>query len=194
MEGGRKGISYMTNSQPSALLVAKTGDVPRIYLACLAAYNNGRLHGAWIAADQGEDHIWAELRKMLQASPEPGAEEWAIHDYAGFESAHIPEYLGFEKVCELAEFISERGELGAQVYSVFSEDLAQANNAFDDYAGEYTNVAEFAEQLHEDTGTEIPEALKYYIDWASLGRDLALNGDIFTIELSFQETHVFWSR
>ena len=25
---------------------------PRIYVACLAAYNNGYLHGAWIDADQ----------------------------------------------------------------------------------------------------------------------------------------------
>jgi antirestriction protein len=27
---------------------------PRIYVACLAAYNNGNLHGAWIDATQGE--------------------------------------------------------------------------------------------------------------------------------------------
>lgn len=114
--------------------------------------------------------------------------------YEGFESAHIPEYASFERVCDLAEFLSERGELGAQVYSVFSEDLDQAKNAFDDYAGEFTNVAEFAEQLHEDIGTQIPVALKFYVDWAALGRDLALNGDIFTIEISFDETHVFWSR
>ena len=30
---------------------------PRIYVACLAAYNNGYLHGAWIDADQGADEI-----------------------------------------------------------------------------------------------------------------------------------------
>ncbi|NQY97512.1 MAG: antirestriction protein ArdA [Henriciella sp.] len=182
------------NSQSTALLVAKTVDTPRIYLACLAAYNNGRLHGAWVDADQGADHIWNELRKMLRASPEPDAEEWAIHDYDGFESAHIPEYASFEKVCDLAEFLSERGELGAQVYSIFSEDLDQAKAAFDDYSGEFSNLAEFAEQLHEDIGTEIPEILKFYVDWASLGRDLELNGDIFTVQISFDETHVFWSR
>ena len=198
----------MTNSQTAALLVAKTVDTPRIYLACLAAYNetgmssvrgtddqpNGRVHGAWVDADKGTDHAWDELRKMLRASPEPGAEEWAIHDYNGFESAHFPEYASFEKVCELAEFIAEHGELGAQVYSIFSEELSQAKNAFDDYAGEFTNVAEFAEQFHEDIGTHIPEPIKFYIDWVSLGRDLELNGDIFTVQLSLEETHVFWAR
>lgn len=29
----------------------QTKDGPRIYVACLAAYNNGHLHGRWIDAD-----------------------------------------------------------------------------------------------------------------------------------------------
>lgn len=29
----------------------------RIYVACLAAYNNGILHGAWIDADQDVDDM-----------------------------------------------------------------------------------------------------------------------------------------
>ena len=183
----------MSNSQDTALLVANTADTPRIYLACLAAYNNGRLHGAWVAANQGTDHIWQELRKMLRASPEPDAEEWAIHDFDGFKSAYISEYASFETVCDLADFLAERGELGAQVYSMFSEDLDQAKDAFENYAGEHTNPSEFAEQFHEEIGSDIPDPFKYYIDWASLGRDMELNGDIFTIQLGFEEIHVFWS-
>jgi antirestriction protein len=57
---------------------------PRIYVACLAAYNSGYLHGQWINADQPAAKIFAEIRDMLQASPESGAEEWAVHDYEGF--------------------------------------------------------------------------------------------------------------
>ena len=51
----------------------------RIYVACLAAYNNGYLHGRWIDATLGESHIWDETRAMLAASPIEEAEEWAIH-------------------------------------------------------------------------------------------------------------------
>ncbi|MEH6808999.1 MAG: antirestriction protein ArdA, partial [Hyphomonas oceanitis] len=51
---------------------------PRIYVACLAAYNGGRLHGRWIDATEHEA-VWKEVRAMLAASPEPDAEEWAIH-------------------------------------------------------------------------------------------------------------------
>ena len=71
---------------PQALPAGETEPV-RIYVACLAAYNNGVLHGRWIDAARGEDHIWEETRAMLAASPIPDAEEWAIHDYEGFESA-----------------------------------------------------------------------------------------------------------
>ena len=167
---------------------------PRILVRCLAAYNSGRLHGVMIDASQGEDHIWEKVRAMLAASPEADAEEWAIHDYEGFEGARLSEYASFETVCALAEFIAERGELGAKLYSHFGDDLEAARAAFDDYAGEYTSAAEFAEQLHEDTGTEIPESLQYYIDWQALARDMALNGDIMVFQTGFDEVHVFWSR
>jgi len=68
-----------------------TKDEIRIYVACLAAYNSGYLHGQWIDATQGEDHIWTETRAMLAASPIPHTDEWAIHDYEGFEGADLSE-------------------------------------------------------------------------------------------------------
>jgi len=58
---------------------------PRIYVACLAAYNNGKLRGEWIDANQDDDAIFDDIKKILSTSPEPLAEEWAIHDYEGFQ-------------------------------------------------------------------------------------------------------------
>ena len=58
--------------------------LPRIYVACLSSYNAGRLHGRWIDCDQTAEEIREEIRLMLEESPEPWAEEWAIHDYEGF--------------------------------------------------------------------------------------------------------------
>jgi len=45
---------------------------PRIYVACLAAYNDGRLHGNWIDLDglDAED-IGKEIDKILRTSPSP---------------------------------------------------------------------------------------------------------------------------
>ncbi|MDY7097458.1 MAG: antirestriction protein ArdA [Pseudomonadota bacterium] len=168
-------------------------DRPRIYVACLAAYNSGCLHGRWIDAIT-PDEIMDSVRAMLADSPEPDAEEWAIHDYEGFEGANLSEYASFETVCELADFIEENGELGGKLYRHFGDNLEQARAAFEDYAGEYRSAADFAEQLHEDTGTEIPESLRYYIDWQALARDMALNGEIMVFQTGFDEVHVFWSR
>ena len=166
---------------------------PSIYVACLAAYNNGRLHGAWIEATTPEA-VMAEVSAMLAASPEPDAEEWAIHDHEGFEGAHLSEYASFQTVCNLAEFITEHGSLGARLYSEFGDDLDQARAAFEDYAGEYRSAADFAEDLVRECGTEIPASLDDYIDWTGLARDMALNGEIMVFQTGFDEVHIFWSR
>ena len=57
----------------------------RVYAACLAAYNNGKLHGKWIDIDDDTttETLQAEIATMLASSPEPGEEEWAFHDYDG---------------------------------------------------------------------------------------------------------------
>ena len=41
--------------------------------------------------------------------------------------------------------------------------------------------------------TQIPESLQYYIDYERMARDLEVH-DVFTVELGFEEIHVFWSR
>ena len=168
-------------------------DRPRIYVACLAAYNNGCLHGRWIDATT-PDEIWLEVSAMLRASSEPDAEEWAIHDYEGFEGAHLSEYASFETVCDLADFIGEYGQLAARIHGHYGNDLEQARAAFEDYAGEYRSAADFAEELHTELGTAIPECLSYYIDWQALARDMALNGEIMVFQMGFDEVHIFWSR
>jgi antirestriction protein len=168
-------------------------DRPRVYVACLAAYNNGRLHGAWINATE-PDEIMEHVRAMLAASPEPDAEEWAIHDHEGFAGASLSEYASFETVCALAAFIDEHGALGAKLYREFGDDLEQARAAFEDYAGEYRSAADFVEELTRDSGTEIPASLDYYIDWQALARDMAMNGEIMVFQTGFDEVHIFWSR
>lgn len=169
-------------------------DEIRIYVACLAAYNNGHLHGRWIDATQGVDHIWEQTRAMLAASPIEDAEEWAIHDYEGFGAGAIGEYSGFDTVCELADFMEERGDLARALIEHFCGAVDEARAALEEYAGEYDSLAEFAQQLHGETGTEIPAGLENYIDWQAMGRDLELNGDVFTIALGFTQVHVFWNR
>ena len=43
----------------------------RIYIACLASYNNGRLHGEWIDATSDADDMGEQVARILRASPYP---------------------------------------------------------------------------------------------------------------------------
>jgi len=131
---------------------------------------------------------------MLGEGPAPGADEWAIHDYEGFEGMCLSEHATFDAVCELADFVAEHGSLAAKLHSHFGDSLTEARAAFDEYAGQYKTAADFADEMIPETGTEIPPSLEYYIDWQALARDLALNGEILVIQIGFDEVHVFWSR
>lgn len=165
---------------------------PKIYVACLAAYNNGQLHGEWIGADQDAWAIYDDVKKMLSASPVADAEEWAIHDYEGFESIRIVEYEGFERVAELAAFVIEHGRLGAEVFRYFGS-VEEARSAMSDqYAGQYKSLADFAQELTEETAS-IPEPLRFYVDYERMARDMAIS-DVIAFETGFSEVHVFWSR
>lgn len=163
--------------------------IPSIYAACLAAYNNGVLHGAWIEATQEVEEIKTAISEMLKTSPIENAEEYAIHDYDNFETAQISEYEGIEKVNELAIFIEENGLLGAELYNHFS-DLEEAKSYLENhYNGCFESVTDYAREIIEQT-TEIPENLQYYIDYEAIARDMQYSGDIFTIQTN-EGIHIF---
>lgn len=181
--------SIPTNAHPTDA----PDDTPRIYVACLAAYNHGILHGAWIDATLEPDAILEATKAMLKASPIPDAEEWAIHDYEGFENFRLSEWEDFAKVHAYATFIKEHGLLGAELLA-HANTLEDAQTFMEDgYRGCYTSLADFAQELIEDI-TKIPENLAYYIDYERMARDMEMSGDIFTIETAHDEVHVFWNH
>ncbi|WBY08955.1 antirestriction protein ArdA [Sphingomonas sp. 7/4-4] len=164
---------------------------PRIYVACLAAYNSGYLHGAWIDAAQEAWTIWDAVKDMLTASPIAGAEEWAIHDYEGFGEVRIEEYTGFERVSDLACFIAEHGEIGSALLDHFSGDIEEAREAMADrYLGAHDSLADYVQELTEES-TAIPHALRYYVDWQAMARDAQMSGDLFTVTAAWDVVHVF---
>ena len=73
----------------------KTTFEPRFYVAYLAAYNSGNLHGAWMAAAQEPWSIYDDVKRCWRNPPVAGAEEWAIHDYEDFSGVGIEESMIF---------------------------------------------------------------------------------------------------
>lgn len=167
---------------------------PRIYVACLAAYNSGHLHGAWIDAAQEPWSIYDDVKSILAASPIAGAEEWAIHDQEGFGAVRIEEHTGFERVSDLALFIAEHGEMGAALLDHYGGDLGEAREAMADrYMGSHASLADYVQDMTEET-TAIPHGLRYYIDYQAMARDAELSGDLFTVSTSYDVVHVFAGR
>lgn len=127
---------------------------PRIYIACLAAYNNGILHGAWIDPTLELDNLRDTVNAMLKASPIEGAEEFAIHDYEGFAGCNINEYEGLESVHNLAIFVEEHGELSGAVLDHYCNDLEEAQKALDEnYYGCFT--LRYGPTMHLGIGLKI---------------------------------------
>ena len=169
--------------------VLDTGE-QRIYVACLAAYNNGILHGKWIDANQEIDEIWNNIRDVLAASPVPEAEEWAIHDFEGFAGVRLHEYESIEHVHDLVCFLEDHDEAGALVLDYHDGDIEAAKQTLENHMGCFRSLAEYAQSVVEDT-TEVPSHLERYIDYEQIGKDMELGGELFTIEARFDEIHVF---
>ncbi|TDF39158.1 antirestriction protein ArdA [Alteromonadaceae bacterium M269] len=161
----------------------------KIYVADLAAYNSGQLHGVWI--DALSDDIQDQINEMLQQSPVKESEEWAIHSYDGFEGVDLGEFESLETVQEIAAFLDEYDEFGAALLNHFCNGIDEARKAAEEcYQGCYEDLADYARSITEDT-TDIPSHLQYYIDYEKMGRDMDMSGDIYTIDIDHQQTHVF---
>jgi antirestriction protein len=162
----------------------------KIYVACLSAYNNGKLHGVWIDLDScsDTDDIHAQIDDMLKNSPEHDAEEWAIHD------TELPEGVykivnGVGAVADFDDLIAinecEHPDLIAGLISQGVCDSVESAIKYHDenYQGQHESLDAYAYDYLESTGalSEVPESIRYYIDTEKLGRDMELGGDIFTI-------------
>lgn len=165
-----------------------------LYVACLACYNEGRLVGAWIDADQDADGMQAVIDEMMthdtQGDPCPH-EETAIHDYE-IGGIKIGEHESIEDVARIVEALNDKGEAFKVAYDNFS-DVDQAIKACDeDYQGCHKSIEDWAETHLDDTGAfqGASDMIANYFDYARFARDCELGGDIWTAR-GDEGLHVF---
>lgn len=172
---------------------------PRIYVASLSDYNDGRLHGAWIEAAIEDDELYEQVEAMLARSPMPRAEEWAIHDFEGFCGVQLHEYDTLETIGRIARGIAEHGPaFGAFVRLVGTEHAADDDRFEDAFLGHFASMADFARHVADDLGLEerldrLTGELRPYvvIDYEAFARDLghdtgeedAPDGGVFVFDL-----------
>ena len=93
---GRDWLGIELNPAFAAMAEARITASRQIYVASLSDYNNGRLHGRWIDANQDFQAIWDEIGEMLAGSQDDPADEHAIHDASGFGAYRVGEYDSIE--------------------------------------------------------------------------------------------------
>ena len=151
----------------------------KIYIACLAAYNSGILHGSWVNCDGLDSNdIQVEIDKVLDSSPIEDAEEYAIHDYDYEEGVNfnfgeyedIENIVAAQELCDsIDDYCSEAIEHALE-YVIEIQDAKQwlENN----YFGEYESIEGFGYEYAEMCGISSDNPLYNYVDFERYGEGI----------------------
>jgi antirestriction protein len=138
------------------------GETPKIYVADLEAYNNGRLSGVWLdLADYNDaDELMEAIQDFLNTT---GGEEYAIHDAEYIPSSMYSEYMGqrdFEELYEMIDLAKDNNLPLSVVQEVVSQYDA---SAVEEFQGKYDSEEDFAEQMADEIGFENFSSPEYYV-------------------------------
>lgn len=168
----------------------------KLYAACLASYNSGILHGAWIDASSDVDAMQDAINTMLRASPcpnvtvthdgaeVPSAEEYAIHDYDDFPN--MGEYPALSDVAAYVELVEDHSEIDEGDLKAIMDDfktVADASEALaDKFAGIYDTFRDYADEVADETlaahDIKDDSPLARYFDYEAFARDLAFDMNV----------------
>lgn len=154
--------------------------MPSIYVASLADYNCGIVHGTFVELDESTDvdDVIAQVTRMLEASPAVSsglscvAEEYAIHDYEGFDGYALHEYTSLSRAVSVAAAIAEHGE----AFAVFLNDRGDdsVEDAVSDFQDRLCGVWEDEQDFAWTEFEELfPEAYQHTgaCDWVRFDPD-----------------------
>lgn len=169
-----------------------TTDEPAAWIGCLSCYNNGKLHGKWITAQQAADEMTAETITYGNQAETVTTGDYTTQrcrkcggdEFDTFDSQHIPascnnvaEFYGnAEQLNELHDedhlprLIALAGWLGS---ATSLDDLKSYDE--EHYRGQWNRFQDYAEQYAEDVGdlAGMLEHLRHYFDYEAYARDLA---------------------
>lgn len=157
---------------------------PRIYVADLAAYNAGHLHGRWIDLD--ETTTRDELQEQVDAILNEGTrrycretlsvhEEYAIHDYEGFGPIRVGEYDSIDTILshiermgdDPAKFFAYVDAMGSHYADQYDPETVEGPyESEDDYAYQWLDAAIGTDDVVEwarENG--MPEELTYGLNF-----------------------------
>jgi antirestriction protein len=137
-------------------------------------------------------------KEIIASSPEPFAEELAIHDYNGFPHdivSELGEYPSFETVANVARALEEGGEAFGKWWSTQDSALELDGDELlsrfrEEYRGEWDSEEAYAYNVIEELGwggvERVPDELLPYLDMERIAVELFQHGSY-----TFDDGHVF---
>jgi antirestriction protein len=180
----------------------------KIFLGCLACYNEGRIIGQWLNLDEYDyEELEEKAKTIVKESPCVYGEEYDIQDFEGFykllkgSSPSLNDIWTAHEALKLIEEETDDIDLFMEFVELEGyDDLILAGNADqvlnrfgDKYLGSWKTLEEWAYDFMEDTyfsHEKVPDVIKNYFDYQAYARDCELEGSIYTIRHNGQ-VHVF---
>ena len=178
----------MIEKTSKGIVATGTTDESRVYVACLACYNEGKLRGNTYNADQLET-MSSWLPSLVDDDGNQVLcgvrhhNEWAIHEYDGnISRLSIGEHPDIDMLIEVMNFVDENGGRGIAAYIITEDimndfDLSDVENTLDNME-EYDDPADWAYETCKDSGYEYlvdgwhPAQ---YIDWSRVAEDMLMD-------------------
>jgi antirestriction protein len=170
----------------------------RICIQDLALYNAGRHRFEWFDIDGLDaDEIGQGVADFC--AKRPGCEEWAIFDYEG-----VPDSFGenpdFSALAEFVQIVEAAGESGANGESLalavaYCGAVGAHYATADGFRAAFLRIVEsagdYAFEYYSESGVldQVPDSLRYHIDWDSAGDDLL--SDCILVDLGYKSLAIF---
>lgn len=173
-----KGTATMLEDKAPTMRAARANpkDTPRIYVANLAAYNAGRLRGAWIEPSSDREELVEQVIEAIGGNPD---NEWSFHDYEAFPN--MGENPSLKDVAAMAELLEEHPYAIVNAAMDFAGDEVDALKEWlDEGYGTYESKRDYVEQMIDDQGGLSKlgrQTIDIYFDYDTFGHDVLIDAD-----------------
>lgn len=144
----------------------------KVWVGCLACYNNGNLNGEWMEPSDGPD--W----KCGVTDLYPHEETWVM-DHEGLPIRGECSPYTAARIAETVEQADEHERGAFLAWLADSEDRIRSDDAYstfeDRYRGEWDSFRAYAEDYADSTDllAGVSDEVQGYFDWESWSRNLA---------------------
>ncbi|UZJ23698.1 antirestriction protein ArdA [Rhodococcus antarcticus] len=174
---------------------------PKVWIGCLACYNDGALVGEWFDA-LGAGEI--DLAQVHAGSPRrlhTSCEELWVMDHEGFGGALKGECAPGD-ADRLAEVLADVEDFECDPFAAYLSyqgsaevDESTVSDFRECYEGVFDSPADWAGEYVESTGMlhGLPDEVTSYFDMEAFGRDAFIGGDLYSVDAPGLSIYVFRS-